>query len=477
VIAISLILSNIYIGIGLLVFASGFPCAHAEAATTWSTLNQASLTAFCDSNSRFGQSQWAFQLTEPELQTRIAAAQDSSFLNRGSPWINSTYPNEWVRLKNHYGAWAADLPRDSNDPEAVLKFLNTFPASDHYAWSKNAKADLLRTEEWRADEEHLDQHQDLKKMIKLAPLLCADQGAITDSFACVDAIKKVVAVMAPVGDVTLFNLLKKIFLDVRYSNAAIHLATTIETKILLGGQPSGDLLTDAIASTRASGFGSQSEDAAFEILAFYSSNGPNSAGYTHTWTSKENAGFYYGLTVLGTGITVLNSRSMSSGHPYSYPPSVASTCDNGKPYHFWMTAYLARLLTHDMAHPRSVRTAVYITSVGYQMMSTSSGRDPSLPYKLKSDAPQNQKIRMDLAYAAAGAEFGALAGSRTLKATESTTISVDQSLRNLLKNAAPLSALTEEEVQDLWSGTGISAYRRWMKIFNPIKAMASFPNL
>jgi hypothetical protein len=431
----------------------------------------ADLANFCDVTSRYGQSEWAFKLSEPELQAKIHA-RDASFLNSATAWQGSTYPDEWVRLENHNGAFASGLPRGTDpkiEANSILKFLKGLPSTDTYSWSLRAEQDFLQFRTWGSTDANRTQSTELDTLVKVAPLLCADQGSLIDAPSCVKAVKKVAQIFRPVSERSLFDLLKKILRDHRYAAASVKLAITIESKIQVGGIPQGDLLTDAIEATRAAGFGTASEDAAFDLLAFYSTDGPNSAMYIQTWISRENAGLYYGTAVLGTGITVLNARSERSSHQYAYPPQVAARCDNGKPYHFWMAAYLARFITQQMGHPSAVRTAVYITSVGYQMLSKTNGRDPARAFKISSTAPENQKIRMDLAVAAAGAEFGAYEKSAKI-------ISIDRSLENLLSHAGKISGIDDQSAETLWSGTGIAGYHRWMQIFNPTQAMASFPS-
>jgi hypothetical protein len=97
------------------------------------------------------------------------------------------------------------------------------------------------------------------------------------------------------------------------------------------------------------------------------------------------------------------------GETYSFPPGMKFNCDNGKPYHFLMFAYLShRLVTEEGMDPEAAAAASFLTAKGYQMMAShGSGRSNDTASVYPPFHEENNLKRMDLSHDAAGALYGA----------------------------------------------------------------------
>lgn len=152
---------------------------------------------------------------------------------------------------------------------------------------------------------------------------------------------------------------------------------------------------------------------------------------------------------------------------YSYPRNVKSKCDNSKPYHFWMSAYLSRSLVKEHGiSPRDAANATFIAEKAYQINRNVAGDGNQVKNTIFTSAlfsPVHQIVRTDLAYAAAGAHYG----SRSVDSTSSKEYDVNGAIVNLMKNAGTESVIAGES-----NGDQIATYFSWNKIFSPNAALS-----
>jgi hypothetical protein len=276
--------------------------------------------------------------------------------------------------------------------------------------------------------------------------------------------------MHPIGDISLVPLIKEVTDDPIYSKAAITLARVVQMRIDQGGVTKSNFYEDGLSVFRTLKVDEKLlADHTFKLFAIYATNGPNTPYYISRFITDKTQNLYYGIGVISTGITVLNSRSMTTGHPYAYPAQVHSTCDNGKPYHFWMAAYLARRVAIETGDSEAGKIAAYLSEVGYQMRSLAGGRQPDRPFMAKTFDPGNNKIRMDLAWGGAGVNFGVSTLSKSKKGFD-----VDAALKKMLGAAVVMEPLAWDKVSSLWSGTGYEGYDRWTDLFQPKVGFDSF---
>ncbi len=237
------------------------------------------------------------------------------------------------------------------------------------------------------------------------------------------------------------QLYREFLNDTTYTDGLRRAALKVLDKAASGAS-SGDLFSDLRASFAESGFSAErADDATWKTLALLATGGPNTGRRTlHMRAAPEVFSTKVSLSVLSTLAPYLDSLSIASGHPYSYPPDVHTTCDTGKPYHFWLTAYLARSLVREGTSPRAAAAAAFLGEKGYQMMSESETRDPRQPFREPFLAAYSNSVRMDLAVASAGAAYGAGAEAPD----------IDEGVRRVVLASEPLPRLGSREASLLF---------------------------
>ena len=102
------------------------------------------------------------------------------------------------------------------------------------------------------------------------------------------------------------------------------------------------------------------------------------------------------------------------------------------------------------------------------MFSATAGRFPGDSFTVDTFDPLNNKKRIDLAFSAAGADFGANYKSKP------KTYDVDHAIQSLLKNASNKPKLSKKEALDKMQNNAVSGYSRWMDILSPDSAIDSY---
>ena len=243
---------------------------------------------------------------------------------------------------------------------------------------------------------------------------------------CDNALKSILKAMAPVNDITSRGEIGIVLTDPRYQLPLSQLASEYIDKIEKG-ESIGDRRLDEDLN-RVLG----SQEMKWNVLAVLAARGANFY-MLFDYGSRENYRVMTALAVISSAALYFDSLNRS-GEIFSFPRGVHVSCDSGKSYHFWMTAFLA--------HEYGSKWAAYIAEIGYQ------------------------KIRLDLAYAAAGAEFGAH--------SEGTAFNFDinEALDRMEKSADPLKPMSKASATYLWDFFGIPALVRWNKIFHPGQALS-----
>ena len=110
----------------------------------------------------------------------------------------------------------------------------------------------------------------------------------------------------------------------------------------------GDLQNDLVASflwAEPLGGPELALKRAWEFLGLYGGRG---AGFSfESLTSQENISVPMSMQIIAAGLQVLTRASLHSGKLYAYPRFVSTNCEYGRPYHFWMGAYLAHIAMAD----------------------------------------------------------------------------------------------------------------------------------
>ncbi len=237
----------------------------------------------------------------------------------------------------------------------------------------------------------------------------------------------------------------------------------------------GDLLTDITQAFLSSGLSqADAEDHAWNLIAVWATRGPNIKILNLLYADKSEIMPFYGtllaLDMISSAAPYLDQLRIESGKsPYSYQ-GVQTTCSYGKPYHYWMSAWLTRKFGIETGSPIGAMYAAYISELGYQMRSTTAGRDPNRAFMTDTFGSANNKIRIDLAFASAGAVYGMEVASK--KAISSKNI--DQAILKLMKNAVKRPVMDLKDAQKEWAGLGLKGFLRWDEIFSPTSALNFF---
>ncbi len=263
---------------------------------------------------------------------------------------------------------------------------------------------------------------------------------------CYQALNQILQDMAPVQNITARKEIDEVLTDLSYQKPLTRLAleyiSWIESGKKIGSRRLNEDLVRVLGST----------EKAWKVLAVLSSRGANFYKL-FGFSSRQTFPTVAALGVIASSVLVFDWMGPEK---FSFPRGVKVNCDSGKSYHFWMAAYLS--------HRYQSKWASYLSSVAYQMRSKTEFRDPNRSFQIPVNSIANEKIRLDLAYAAAGAEFGNSVsyGSR---------FDIDHKL-DLLENAAEkIEPIDKNDASDYWAEAPLKAFYRWNRIFHPERAM------
>ena len=308
--------------------------------------------------------------------------------------------------------------------------------------------------------------------------ICATYGVLS-MVKCVKSLGRILELMAPkqvkinglLHVLSQVDLFQKALTDpVMWEGARL---TSLKVLDRMSGKLSaegGDLFTDIVSSFRELGLDeTAATDKTWDLLTLYSARGANIGesimGLGDQALNQAVRPFAVSMHTIATGMAVLDARLFAKGATkiYSLPKEVVTTLDNAKPYHFWMSASLTRQMTIEMGSTEGASSAVWISQLGYQMRSTTLGREPLRAFMVPSLSSANHKIRMDLVYASAGISYGSKAASGKV----CQEMNIDQGMKLLLQKAESPTPLKLGEAGQAWGGTGAEGYFRWKKIFSP----------
>lgn len=292
--------------------------------------------------------------------------------------------------------------------------------------------------------------------------------------SCTKALNIIKEDMTPKGQADIINasVWRRVLGSNKYDEgirlAALKISNRLENR---ENDKDGNVFDDLKEAFRQSGLPSDaSERATWDVLTLIGNQGPNIGGYatkieTGSWKPATQKSL--GLGFIATAMTLLDQRRLRDKNRfYSYPSNIQTTCDNSKPYHFWMAASLSRnLVTEHGIDPEVAAQATFLAQRGYQMNRDKSGDVVSTQGKNALSnglfSPVHQIIRTDFAYGAAGAKFG----SESVANQQSSKISVDGALMSLMEDAGtqfPSSSIL---------GSSFDTFKNWNSIFSPTSAV------
>lgn len=273
---------------------------------------------------------------------------------------------------------------------------------------------------------------------------------------CYRELNKIVHVMAPVNGITARDRIYQVMKNPKFQEPLAKLAQEYLEIIESGAPAEGRKLDEDLLRVLGS------ENMKWTVLAVLSARGANFYRLFE-YASKKDFRTLAALGVIASAALYFDSLNKDM---FSFPRGVEVDCDSGKSYHFWMSAYLSRRF--------GSKWAAYLSEVGYQMKSKTEFRDPNRAFTDRWNSVGNEKIRLDLAYSAAGAYYGEYDRNQYL-GKESHALrfhfDIDETVDMLEESSERLVAVPKEQVSYLWTGFGAGAFVRWNRIFHPEKAM------
>jgi len=228
---------------------------------------------------------------------------------------------------------------------------------------------------------------------------------------CATLTKKLVSKLKT-GEGTDFGIgsyyLRNILTSTKASRGALQAAKTIIERII-NGKMRSNLFDDIYESYRKEGFSKENAySMTWDLIYLSFVHGQHLYHLEQIYKHPVNKQTFFAAKIISAGAVLIDSlRREKDESLYTLPENIDSTCDNGKPYHFWVPAYLALQSRQDGYSESVSRRSPFLIELGYQLTSNSSGRRPDRYLSLGIYGQTNLKNRLDLSYAAAGSSFGA----------------------------------------------------------------------
>jgi hypothetical protein len=385
----------------------------------------------------------------------IKATIDTMSLYSG--WQNSTVPN----LKSR---------------ESLIKDVNAGGGTENLAYTLKETKSLLHQEPGAPSipigshsisslkpSEYFDEGLAGNPMVRSK--ICSDV-TLFDALGCQNALGKMIEFAKPTEfEISGISLWKEAFTDEKYIEGTRRAALKVIARFEDPKNHEGaNLYDDIFSSFKESGLSEkEAEDKTWNLIAILSTGGGNTGiRASHIKADPKFDVLKVALSAIARAAPALDLRTVKSGHPYSLPAQVHSSCDLGKPYHFWMTAFLARRAVKDGSSPKAAAAAAFVAQKGYEMKSTTAGRNPSRAFFRSSYGHWNNMMRIDTGFSSAAAVYGANAGKN-----DYSPIDVDKGIQEIVENGKILPKLSMNESGKLWNQNfGVGGYDRWQKLIN-----------
>lgn len=297
---------------------------------------------------------------------------------------------------------------------------------------------------------------------KLATAACLTEMPLSP-LECLKALELIKSRMLPRKKWNIMDMenWKRFFSSNKYDNglrlAALKISKQVEGRL----HPNSNIFDDLRSSFEESGLGpEESIEATWNTLGLISQGGANTIQRAALFSKGQKSA---ALGYIATAMNLLDSKKQGMGYKlYSYPDNIDTSCDNSKPYHFWMSGYLSRELIKSGISSDVAEKTVFLAQKGYQLNRDIAGKQLAVGKVLSKDPfdPVHQVIRTDLAYSAAGAIYGANSLKKTTQA-----LNVDNAIISLARDASVVRPVDQKE----YIGS-IRSYLTWNKIFSPNSA-------
>lgn len=432
--------------------------------------------AFCESTIRHGMAERLFNMSEAELQSRLARGQ-VPHLGRTSPWIGLQYPDIQVRkafFNSHVGDGTfveTDEIQQTFKIASIDTADNLFPkgapCKDTSCSLYNLKWFLERGSEMTPTPE---------KTLLPAAILCQWVAPLVIS-QCVLSMQHQVKISQGWLDIVLIpTAIEWMVNDLnRHPKALPYAMVLLANKTfwrIENETSTGTLFEDIQQSLKEAGIPEKEVvDLAWRTIAVAAMSGANTAHFLRKASTPASMTMLLGLHIATKGMEVINTWSIArNGRVFSLPASVTGACNNAKFYHFWMAAYLARSSVQQGFRPEIAAKTAFLLHVGYQFNAPKgSGRDLAQAFFTGTFGNANLRARIDFSVASTGAKFGATsaAGSRF---QWNEPLDTDRTFTHLLRQANDLPLLTESKARRMYQKQKLRSFARWNRIVTPMEA-------
>jgi hypothetical protein len=145
-----------------------------------------------------------------------------------------------------------------------------------------------------------------------------------------------------------------------------------------------------------------------------------------------------------------------------------------KPYHFWLSAYLARWLVNKGYSPEVAQMATFIVAKGYQVNRDLNNAGGGLDKILSKSSfhPTNQVIRLDLALSSSGAVYGSLVEKNLVNG-----FSINDGIAHLKHYSGNPEVLSQGSIQNLLISDRVRLLYIWDELFQPNKVLKFYQDM
>lgn len=159
----------------------------------------------------------------------------------------------------------------------------------------------------------------------------------------------------------------------------------------------------------------EQDELVWDSLAYYATRGASPEGYAKNLANAQTIYSFSTHFELFNLMHVFDSQKVSGENLFSLPEVKKNSCIVGKPYHFWMSAYLARDLVKKKISKKQAFFATAAVGVLYDFMGSGAAqRERIRIYQEPLDSIYTMSIQQSLIYKIVGAYYGAV-GSEKLE--------------------------------------------------------------
>jgi hypothetical protein len=302
--------------------------------------------------------------------------------------------------------------------------------------------------------------------------ICLESRDITKNQVCKENLERIRIMTNPLRSGMAFiftDAWKAVTGSNDYQEGLRLTALKIRDRLASANPQNGNIFEDLISAFEQSGKDRKTAiEMAWNTMAVISNHGPATMEAVRILEpTPTQTGVALGI--IGGALSTIDYKNLHSGMPmYSLPKNIESHCDNSKPYHFWLAAYVAHQLVtkynqnpSDAAHDSFIPLKLYhlLRSKANANFESDDQKKRSLLFAKKPYDPVHQVIRMDLAYNAAGVQFGS-----NFSADNSVNINIDKGIVALLENSEITEPIDTTNNPKLGL---VESFLRFRQVFHP----------